>query len=70
MGTWKRLAKISRPWAQHPRHVTPSSAASEVASFSAYLRAQEQRLPSEDAIKQFQISSVLHPNLIITFSPT
>lgn len=28
--------------------------------------AQEQSFPSEDAIKQFQISNVLYPNLIIT----
>lgn len=53
-----------------PAPKTPSSAASVVTSLSTYLPAQAQTLPSEDAIWQFQISTVLHSDLILALSPT
>lgn len=44
-----------------------SSAAPEEASFSDDLSAQEQNLPSEDAIKLFQVSKQLYPNQALTY---
>lgn len=60
---------MGRP--QQPRYRAASSTAPEETYSLDYLHAQEQSVSSEDAIKQFQISTTaLYPNLIITLSPT